>query len=89
MTDLKISIRVMFNVSTLLYNAKGATYHNRDLFHSLFRNFRHIFKKINVLIVDTLMFQCFVHSYCGIPSDIPFVIQRDVLALRTVRQLTR
>ena len=30
-------------------------------------------------IVDTLVLQCFVHSYCVIPSNIPFVIQRDVL----------
>jgi len=29
--------------------------------------------------VDTLVLQCFVHSYCVIPSNIPFVIQRDVL----------
>ena len=30
-------------------------------------------------IVDTLVLSCFVHSYCAIPSDIPFAIQRDAL----------
>jgi len=30
-------------------------------------------------IVDTLVFWCFVHPYYIIPSNIPFVIQRDVI----------
>jgi len=30
-------------------------------------------------MVDTLMLYCFVYSYRIIPSNIPFVIQHDIL----------
>ena len=33
---------------------------------------------IIISIVETLVL-CFMHSYCVIPRNIPFVIQRDVL----------
>jgi len=29
-------------------------------------------------IVDTSVLQCFVHPYCVVPSNVPFVIQRNV-----------
>jgi len=34
---------------------------------------------LHTSIVDTLIFYCFVHPYCVIPSNIPCVIQSDVL----------
>jgi len=39
-----------------------------------------IFTKFGVQrIVDTLVLQCFVHSYCVIPSNVPFMNQHDAL----------
>jgi len=48
------------------------------MFSYMFQNSSNILEGL-YSIVDTLVLSCFVHSYCVIPSNIPFVIQRDVL----------
>ena len=58
---------------------------NGLLFHMTQPTSRSIIKAIicsKPTIVDILVLQCFVHSYCVIPSNIPFVIQHDVLVCK-------